>query len=140
VARRKAPTDYETVAERKFDVTMTFELTMQRYFDGNIPGVNELFRVLRDRARDYPGFLTPEEENRWRDPTGAPKMFRGTLVEVSLDPRSWGKTGSPGFPRPLPVRRPELLWSSPQGLERVSFEIILNMAGPQASKVRAITR
>lgn len=139
-ARRRALADYEAVAGRKFDVTLTFELAMQRYFDGNIPGGNQLFAVLGDRARDYPGFLTPEEENRWKDPTGSPKMFRGTLVEVPQDPRSWGKIESPGFPRPLLVRRRELQWSYPQGQERVSFEIIFNMAGPQASRVRAITR
>ena len=139
-ARRRALADYEAVAARKFDVTLTFELAMQKYFDGDMNGGNRLFAALGDRARDYPGFLTPEEENRWKDPTGAPKMFRGTLLEVPSDQRSWGKIESPGFPRPLLVRKRELQWSYPQGQERVSFEIIFNMAGPQASRVRAITR
>jgi hypothetical protein len=113
---------------------------MQRYFDGNPTDGDRLFAILGERGRDYPGFLTPQEENRWKEETGGTKIFRGRLVESPSDVRSWGKIECQGFPKLIPVRRRELLWQSPQAQERVNFEIIFNMAGPQASNVRAITR
>ncbi|MDG6926799.1 MAG: hypothetical protein JRN09_09645, partial [Nitrososphaerota archaeon] len=80
-ARRKALADYEAIAGSRFDLTLTFELAMQRYFDGNPTDGDRLFAILGERGRDYPGFLTPQEENRWKEETGGTKIFRGRLVE-----------------------------------------------------------
>jgi hypothetical protein len=138
-ARRKAVADYEGVSARKFDVTLAFELAMQKYLDGNPRAGDALFAELGNRARDYPRFSTPVEENRWKE-GGQPKIFKGILTEVPLGPRDWGRIDCPNFPRPIPARRNELQWIDPQPGQRVNFEIIFNMAGPQASKVRSITR
>lgn len=138
-ARRVALRDYEPLAAKKFDVTLTFELAMQKYADGDPIGGDRLFKTLGERARNHPMYLTPSEENRWKE-SGRPRTFTGTLIEVPAGPRDWGRIDCPNFPRPMPVRRKELMWADPQGGERVSFEIIFNMAGPQASRVRAVTR
>ena len=100
--------DWWAVSTTKFDVTLTFELAMQKYFDGDPHAGNRLFAQLGEQTRSFCG--VPDARRREQvDGGGLPKIFKGTLVEVPSDPRAQlGKIDFPNFPRTIPVRRREL--------------------------------
>ncbi|MGV9170794.1 MAG: hypothetical protein ACOC38_12760, partial [Promethearchaeia archaeon] len=82
--------------------------------------------------------LRPLEENRWRE-NGEPKEFVGI---VRKPPRrgSYGKIKCmtlPEYKGLIDVREEDIEFNL-RGTDKVTFQIIFNMKGPQASRVRRL--
>lgn len=135
---RKVLDDYVKIADKRFDVPLSFELAMDTFQSGDFGTAVKLFRELDQRTKNHSMRLTPSPQNRWLE-NGKPKEFFGVIVEA---PR-YGKYGRiectslPGYRSTLPVRVQDVEFHG-RGGERVAFSIIFNMVGPQASRVRKI--
>ncbi|MCW4025688.1 MAG: SIR2 family protein [Candidatus Bathyarchaeota archaeon] len=128
--------DYVRLADKRFDVPLSFELAMCTFKNSDYKTASALFKELEERTKDHPMRLTQSPENRWNE--------RGELKEILgilIDPPTYGKYGKiectslHGYRGPLQVRRQDIEGTF-HGGERVSFGIIFNMVGPQATRVR----
>lgn len=138
VSIQKALDSYVKIADKRFDVRLSFELAMETFKSGDFRYSKKLFRELGDRTRNHPMRLTPSLQNRW--------MEKGEVIEfygIMVEPPTYGKYGRirvtslPGFEETLRVRRQDIE-TIYRGGERVGFSIIFNMVGPQASRVRKV--
>ena len=135
---REALGDYVKIADRRFDVELSFELAMERFKNEDFRTAMRLFRELEERTKNHPHRLTQKPENRWME-KGRPKEFLGVIV----DPPRFGKYGTiectslPTFRGTMPARAQDIDFPYIGG-EKVSFAIIFNMVGPQASRVRKV--
>lgn len=138
-AIKRALDEYLKIASpRRFDVELTFELAMERFKAEDFATSMKLFHELDQRTNNHPMRLTPSKYNRWLE-KGYPKEFYGVIVEAPRFGR-YGKvecTSLSGFRGTLPVRPQDVEFPCTGG-ERVAFNIIFNMVGPQASRVRRV--
>ena len=136
---KRALQDYLRIENKRFDVPLSFELAMTTFKSGDTRTALHLFKELDERTKDHPMRLTQDPENRWTE-KGELKEFFGTLIEVPTFGK-YGKiecTSLPGFRGPISVRKQDIEGTF-HGGERVSFGIIFNMVGPQATRVRRYT-
>lgn len=132
---RTALDKYVRIADQRFDVDLSFELAMELFKSGDYKSAMKLFHELEERTKNNPNRLTPLTENRWVE-HGRPKEFLGFIEEA---PR-FGKYGKihcttlDSFYGTISIRPQDI--GPLFGGERVAFEIIFNMSGPQASNVR----
>jgi hypothetical protein len=138
-AKRNLLADYESIMSTKFDIDLSFELAMQKYFDGDSKGGSQIFSRIRGLERKYKHFLTPLEENRWRI-SGKPAIFQGDIIELPRGEYGFGWLHCENLDVAIPVWKKDLLYDDVMLGDRVNFEIIFNMIGPQSSKVRLFRR
>lgn len=132
----RALEDYVRLSDKRFDVPLSFALAIETFKKGDFKTAIHLFEELNERTKYHPKRLTQSPENRWME-KGNPKEFLGNVIE----PPTYGKYGKiecsslPGFERTLEFGLKDAE-ASFHGGEKVSFSIIFNMVGPQASRVR----
>jgi hypothetical protein len=132
--------DYAALSEKNFDIELSFELAKETYISGRVVEARALFRRLGFKAAHHPRRLIPRDpQDRWIE-KGKPMRLTGTLVKVPTEDR-YG-TVYTTFPAPftdyLVVRERDIQFKEPpphRG-ERVSYEVMFNMLGPEASRVR----
>ena len=132
--------DYTAISAEKYDVELSFELAKETYTDGNVKEAKIRFRDLTKKAENYPRLVTHREpEDRWY--VGAnPKRLKGTIIKTpTLDLHGKIQTNFPEIYKDLLiVRKQDLQYDNPMVGDRVSYEIIFNMRGPEASRVRKL--
>jgi hypothetical protein len=132
--------DYAAISGTKYDVELSFELAKETYIEGKIREARLLFKELGRRAENHPRKLIPrEQEDRWIE-AGNAKRLTGTIVRLPIGD-SYGRIQTT-FPQPygdsLIVRKPDLQYANPQVGDRVNYEIVFNMLGPEVSRVRRL--
>ena len=135
---RKILEEYSLIRTEKYDLELSFELAKQTYMDGRIPEAKSMFGLLFRRSQHHPRRLIPREpEDRWFEKEG-PKRFYGTITQIPTENR-YGRirtTNPPQFDDLIAVRFVDTRYLYPKVGDRVSYEIVFNMLGPEASKVR----
>jgi hypothetical protein len=129
------------MSEVNFDIDLSFELAKETYVSGQVREARELFKKLGFKAKHHPRRLIPREEDRWYA-KGQPVRLTGTLVKVPTENR-YGQvyTAFPtNFNDYLVVRERDIQFTEPPPRrgERVTYEVIFNMLGPEASRVRRV--
>ena len=132
--------DYAAISGTKYDVELSFELAKETYMEGKVREARLLFKELGRRAENHPRKLIPrEQEDRWIE-NGNAKRLTGTIIKLPTS-ELYGRIHT-NFPQPygdtLVVRRPDLQYASPRVGDRVNFEIVFNMLGPEVSRVRRL--
>jgi tetratricopeptide (TPR) repeat protein len=132
--------DYAAIKRTKYDVELSFELAKETYMEGKVREARLLFKELGRRAENYPRKLIPrEQEDRWIE-AGTAKRLTGTIVKLPTS-ELYGRIQT-SFPQPhgdtLVVRKPDLQYANPRVGDRVNFEIVFNMLGPEVSRVRRL--
>jgi hypothetical protein len=132
--------DYVVMSDKSFDIELSFELAKETYISGRIQEARVLFRQLGFKAVHHPRRLIPRDpQDRWVE-KGKPVRLTGTLVNVPTEDR-YGKvctTFPSNFKDYLVVRERDIQFKEPpphRG-ERVTYEVMFNMLGPEASRVR----
>lgn len=147
--RRMAPVDhapirsvlenYSAISTERYDIELAFELAKQTYMDGRIGEARAMFGLLFRKARHHPRKLSPRDpEDRWFEKEG-PKRFYGTIERLPTL-TNYGRittTNPPQFYDLVPVRFVDIRYLNPKVGDRVSYEIVFNMLGPEASRVRS---
>jgi hypothetical protein len=132
--------DYAAQSFEKFDVLLAFELAKETYMEGRIKEARSGFRDLSRKAENNPRLLTHREpEDRWYDGAN-PKRVTGNIIKVPTnDVHGRIRTDSPRmFEDVLIARRQDLQYFNQLAGDRVSYEIIFNMLGPEASRIRKV--
>ncbi len=149
ILRRKCPGDHKLINETlddysaiadKYDVELSFELAKETYMSGNVRLSRVKFRELSRKSENNPRLLIHNEpEDRWYEGANA-KRLSGTLIKVpTFDIHGRIRTNFPQmFEDLLIVRRQDLQYGNPMIGDRVSYEVIFNMIGPEASRVRKL--
>lgn len=136
---RRTLDDYAAISTTKYDVELSFELAKETYIEGRVQEAKVLFRELARRAENNPRKLIPREEDRWIE-SGKPKRITGTLVRQPTT-ELYGRIQTT-FPQPykdlLVVRKQDIHYANPMQGDRVNYEIVFNMLGPEASRVRRL--
>ncbi|MHA1409504.1 MAG: SIR2 family protein [Candidatus Odinarchaeia archaeon] len=131
---------YKKIKHEKYDIELSFELAKVTYMSGDIREARMLFNELFNNAKNHPRRFIPRVNlDRWFD-EGIPKRAIGTITDIPKF-KSYGRveTNIPNTHRDnMIVRMQDIEYSNPQIGDRVSYEIIFNMKGPEASKVRKI--
>jgi tetratricopeptide (TPR) repeat protein/GTPase SAR1 family protein len=132
--------DYAAISYERYDIELSFELAKETYISGNAPTSRKLFKELFRKAKHHPRRLIPREpEDRWIE-DGKPKRLNGTIIKLPTEDR-YGQIKIT-FPTPfrgyVVVRKRDIQFSNPRVGDRVNLEIVFNMFGPEASRVRPI--
>jgi tetratricopeptide (TPR) repeat protein len=132
--------DYSAVKDEQYDIELSFELAKETYMSGRVPEARTLFREVYAKARNHPRRVTIRDKmDRWFE-GGKPKRLTGTVVRVPTEDR-YGlvQTTFPTVLRDnLEVRRKDVERLDMKLGERISYEVVFNMFGPEASRVRRI--
>lgn len=134
-SKRDLLSDYVAVSERKFDIELSFEIAMQKFFDDEIDEGKRIFQRLRRLERRHRYFLTPLEENRWKI-DGKPAKFQGIVTELPMGEFHYGWLSCEKLEMKIPLWKREIQYDDSKVGDKVNFEIIFNMEGPLASNVR----
>lgn len=132
--------DYACISGERYDVELSFELAKETYIEGNVREAKALFRELGRKAENHPRKLIPRDpEDRWIE-GGSAKRLNGTIMKLpTADLYGRIQTTFPQIYRdPLILRKQDLQYANPKVGDRVSYEIIFNMLGPEASRVRKL--
>ena len=132
--------DYASVSDERYDITLSFELAKEEYMSGKVRDGRRMFRDLFTRAKHHPRRLIPRDpEDRWIE-QGRPKRLTGTIKTAPTEERyGYVETTFPTNRKDaLVIRRKDLQFQNPRPGDRVSYEIVFNMLGPEASRVRKI--
>ena len=127
---------YSLIMDKRFDIPLSLELAMELFADGKLTKSRYVFAQLDERTKKHPHHFIPKKENRLLD-GDKPKVFIGILTDIP-DGARYGRvscTELSGWQGGVPVRSRDLSFSA-RGGEKVSFTIIFDMVGPQASQVR----
>jgi len=130
--------DYAAVSNEQYDIELSFELAKEIYMSGRVRESRSLFRELYGKARNHPRRLIIRDfEDRWRE-AGKPKRLTGTIIIVPTEDRYGSiETTFPTIHRDtIVVRKKDLQFKDPKVGDRVDYEMVFNMFGPEASRVR----
>lgn len=134
----KALDDYWSISHENYDIELSFELAKEIYMLGRIGEAKAMFRRLFSNARHHPRRYIPRDPlDRWIE-KGAPVRLTGTISQAPTEERyGYVRTTFPTTHRDsVAVRFRDIRFENPRKGDRVSYEIIFNMRGPEASKVR----
>lgn len=133
---KEALDSYSKIRTSVFDPSLSLQLAIETFKLDIEAGFGQ-FNELEQRMKYHPLRLKQLPENLWLE-HGGPKEFSGKLFEL---PKygSYGiieSTSDPiwGLKLKTPLRSIE--FNNPRIGQRVRFNIIFNMVGPQASRVR----
>jgi hypothetical protein len=132
---------YDTLAQYKngpnYDLRMAFELAKIEFMEGEYGKADEDFQKLRLKSKGYRDRLIPSSRDRWMEKS-TPKIFKGIIVKAPTF-EEWGllRSNDPSIPRLIPVHYRFIQFERCAKNQRVSFEIVFNMVGPQASEVKS---
>jgi len=131
---------YDTLMEyrigSKFDLKLAFELAKIQFIRGEWDNSDQTFKDLRLKSKGYRNRLLPSAKDRWQE-NGKAKVFRG-ILEKAPTIEEWGvlRSNDPPIPRPIPVENRFMNYERFSRGDKVTFEIIFNMVGPQGSEVK----
>jgi hypothetical protein len=130
--------DYASISNKKYDIELSFELAKETYMAGRVEEARSLFKTLFVNARHHKRRLIIRDPvDRWME-GGAPKRLDGTFVQLPTESR-YGfvvTTYPPMYKDRIVVRKKDVQIESPRPHQPVTYEIVFNMYGPEASKVR----
>ena len=141
------PDDYEKLEkalnryvrlDNTYDIALEFELAILAFKQENYDASYNLFQQLYSRSKSHLHRVTPTERNRWMEDR-KPKEFKGEIVQLPQG-REYGKISCfslPKYNHSIDVRKEDIEFEC-KGREKVIFNIIFNMKGPQASRVRRL--
>jgi GTPase SAR1 family protein len=132
--------DYTRISDsvNKFDVVLGFELAKHTFKSGNFSYAQKLFNEIDNRTKRNPNRLKALKENRWIEKSIV-KEFQG-ILRVPPHMAKYGMIECTSLSSvKIQVRSQDIEFQYPRGGERVAFNIIFRMVGPQASRVRKIS-
>jgi hypothetical protein len=132
--------DYYAISNERYDVELSFELAKETYVEGRIGEARRMFSSLFTNTHQHPRRLIPRDiEDRWIE-EGKPKRLSGTIMKIPTENR-YGLVQTT-FPSTLKdrvaVRRRDLQFKDVKIGDRVTYEVVFNMLGPEASRVRKL--
>lgn len=126
--------EYNRIRENQFDMTLDFQLAKQKFMDHDYNGSFGIFRQLSNMSHMNPARYEMLEENRWLSDRGPVECF-GEIVQVPAGRNGLIKMTNPiGCNKSIEVRQRHFPPRARPG-DKVSFQVIFNYAGPQASRV-----
>lgn len=130
---------YQPLREQFFDIQLMFELTKIRFMKGYWIASKRIFDELSRKSKGYSLRLIPGSmADRWFE-KGRPKELTGIVEKIPVPTyEQWGEIVSiePEIPYPIPVRYRDMQYERYNRKDIVTFEIVFNMTGPQASNVK----
>lgn len=132
--------EYAVISNKKYDIELSFQLAIELYILGKIKEAKKKFRKLYRRASHHPRRLVPRDpEDRWIE-KGKPVRLRGTIMKIPTENR-YGFVHTT-FPEThedsMVVRKRDIQYENVKVGDRVSYEVVFNMYGPEASRVRSL--
>jgi hypothetical protein len=123
----------------KYDIELSFELAKEMFMQGRIIESRRYFRELFSKAQNHPRRIVPREpEDRWIE-NGTARRLTGTIINMPTEDRyGFIQITSPVYRTTIIVRKKDLQYKNPNAGDRVTLEIVFNMLGPEASRVRSI--
>ena len=131
---------YAALSRQKYDIELSFELAKEMYMLGRIQEARNEFKKLFKKARHHPRRVIPRDpEDRWIE-KGNPVRLRGTIMKVPTeDSYGYVQTTFPDtFKGAMVIRKKDIQYENAKEGDRVSYEVIFNMIGPEASRVRSL--
>jgi tetratricopeptide (TPR) repeat protein len=129
-------TMYRQVSDRTYDLQLAFELAKLQFVSEEWEPSKSTFSELKSKSKGYRNRLIPSPRDRWLE-NGKPKVFLGVIARPPTI-EEWGELRStvPPIPVLIPVDHKQMGYERWSKDERVAFEIVFNMVGPQASNVK----
>ena len=127
---------YQRRRQQVFDLKLDLELARLQFIRGEWAVSRISFRELGRKSKGYRQRLIPLETDRWIA-YGEPKRLLGVIVNRPTF-EEWGalRSNKPVIPHLIRVRYQDMKFGGYLKDQRVSFEIVFNMLGPQASNVK----
>lgn len=124
---------YQRQRDRFFDVELAYELARLHFIKQEWALATRSFRELKSKSKGYRYRLNARD--RWIQ-NGMPKKFSG-IIQTPPTFEHWGTLRSmkPSIPSAIPVRHQDMDYEKYAKRDPIKFEIVFNMAGPQASNV-----
>lgn len=118
-----------------FDLQLAFELAKLQFIKQEWALSNVTFGELRQKSRGYRNRLIPSPRDRWFE-KGKPKKLSGIIVKPPTV-EEWGelRSNDPPIPSLIRVEHRFIKYERYVRRDKVWFEIVFNMTGPQASEV-----
>jgi GTPase SAR1 family protein len=144
ILKRICPDDIDEISDTliqyrlgpKYDLQLAFELAKTEFIKGDWELADEHFRELRQKSKGYRNRLIPSVGDRWIE-NGKPKIFHGTIAKAPTI-EEWGllRSNAPPITRLIPVEHRFMMYEHYAKDDKIAFEIVFNMVGPQASEVK----
>lgn len=130
--------NYFDLQHELYDIELSFELAKETYILGRIPEARSIFRTLFMNSRHHPRRYIPREPfDRWIT-DGKPMRLHGTIVDLPTREK-YGRIRTT-FPNThkdfVAVRFIDIQYDRAMVGDRVSYELVFNMRGPEASRIR----
>ena len=132
--------DYAAVSHERYDIELSFELAKELYMLSRIREARREFKKLYRKAAHHPRRVIPRQpEDRWME-KGNPLRLRGTITKAPTEDRyGYVATTFPQtFRDAMVVRKKDIQYEDFKEGDRVTYEVIFNMYGPEASRVRSL--
>lgn len=132
--------DYAAVSRERYDLELSLELAKETYMSGMIKEARLMFRRLRKKATHHPRRLRIRDpEDRWMI-EGEPMRLRGTIIKMPTEDRyGYLQTTSPHiYEDRMVIRKKDIQFENAREGSRIFYEVVFNMYGPEASKVRSL--
>jgi len=126
---------FEKIKNSSFDLFLLYELAKMTFKQERWEESKDLFKELKGYVTNYKYRLIPRAGDRWIEKNISKKLI-GEISECPYK-SNWGQIKSlePAIPYLILLPRKQILFRPCVPKKRVSFEIIFNMTGPQASNV-----
>jgi hypothetical protein len=127
---------YQKASSKTYDLQLAFELAKLQFMNEEWTMSRDTFKELRLKSRGYRNRLIPSAKDRWFE-KGKAKVFSGTIVKPPTI-EEWGelRSNDPLIPVFIPVIRKQMNYERYSKHDKVTFEIVFNMVGHQASNVK----
>lgn len=143
--REMFPDDYDELydvlmafkihSEQYFDLGLTFEMAKLQFIKGEWDLSKITFDELRKQSRGFKYRLIPSSSDRWLE-KGKPRKCQGIIVKPpTLEEWGFLRSHEPAISYRIPVWHKAMSYERYSKGDRVTFEIVFNMVGPQASNV-----
>jgi len=132
--------NYAAFSHERNDIELSFELAKETYMLGRIKEAMRKFKTLYKKASHHPRRLRIRDpEDRWIE-KGKPVRLKGTITEAPTHDRyGYIQTTFPMTHKDtMVVRRKDIQYGNVRVGDRVSYEVVFNMYGPEASRTRRL--
>jgi hypothetical protein len=136
-------TEFKNQVPNYFDLDLTFELAKAQFIRGDWFTSMKTFHMLDYESKGSRSRFVSSSQDRWMEKGGvASKILTGSITKMpNITEKGEIRCIEPLIPFPIPLRNVNLVYlkedsSSKADPEKVTFEILFNMRGPEASNVK----
>jgi hypothetical protein len=136
-------TQFTNQIQNFFDLDLTFELAKAQFIKGDWSTAMKTFYALSHESKGSRSRFLSSTQDRWMEKGGLnPKILTGSIAKMpTITEKGEIICIEPIIPFPIPLRHFNLIYlkqntSLNRDSEKVTFEILFNMRGPEASNVK----